>query len=175
VCVCVCGGGGGWGGVTRAGAGPRGQCRLAACPGNRIPRSRIRVRSRILGSNHFAFPSLAAVASGHTRIPLALALVGEPSCLPLAHHRRHREWRMKCGRWWSLVLVVVVVVVERGKSPTLLCYLCVLAHAGAPSATPQLGPRASYHTARAPNLRSGWPGPFLTGSSRARPGIFFPS
>jgi hypothetical protein len=37
---------------------------LAACPGDRIPRSRIRIRSRILGSNHFAFQSLAAVASG---------------------------------------------------------------------------------------------------------------
>jgi hypothetical protein len=46
--------------VTGAGAGPRGHCRLAACPGDWILRSRIRIRSRILGSNHFAFPSLAA-------------------------------------------------------------------------------------------------------------------
>jgi hypothetical protein len=47
--------------LTRAaGAGLRGQCRLAACPGDRILRSRIRIRSRILGSNRFAFPSLAA-------------------------------------------------------------------------------------------------------------------
>jgi hypothetical protein len=45
---------------------PRGQCRLAACPGDRILRSRFRIRNRILGSNHFTFPSLApAVASGH--------------------------------------------------------------------------------------------------------------
>ena len=50
--------------LTGAGAGPRGHCRLAACPGDRILRSQIRIRSRILGSNHFAFPSLAAVASG---------------------------------------------------------------------------------------------------------------
>jgi hypothetical protein len=33
-----------------AGAGPRGQCRLAACPGDRIFRSRIRGLSRILRS-----------------------------------------------------------------------------------------------------------------------------
>jgi hypothetical protein len=32
---------------TGAGACPRGRCRLAACPGDRIPRSRIRSRSRI--------------------------------------------------------------------------------------------------------------------------------
>jgi hypothetical protein len=71
--------------VTGAGAaGPRaGQCRLAACPGvpqgampvggmpwGSDPRSRIRIRSRILGSNHFAFPSLivpCCFASGQSR------------------------------------------------------------------------------------------------------------
>jgi hypothetical protein len=52
-------------GVTGAGACPRGRhCRLAACPGDRILRSRVRIRSRIPGSNHLAFQSLAAVASG---------------------------------------------------------------------------------------------------------------
>jgi hypothetical protein len=38
---------------------PRGHCRLAACPGDRAFRSRSLSRSRIRGSNHFAFPSLA--------------------------------------------------------------------------------------------------------------------
>jgi hypothetical protein len=68
--------------LTRAGAGPRGQCRLAACPGvppprghcrlavcsgDRVLRSRISIRSRILGSNHFAFrprPLLLRIWSG---------------------------------------------------------------------------------------------------------------
>jgi hypothetical protein len=59
-CVCV------FSALTGAGAGPRGQCRLAACagvpqgalpvratcPGDRAPRGWIRIRSRILGSNH---------------------------------------------------------------------------------------------------------------------------
>jgi hypothetical protein len=44
--------------LTGAGAGPRGHCRLAACPGDRVLRSPIRIRSRILGSNHFAPLSL---------------------------------------------------------------------------------------------------------------------
>jgi hypothetical protein len=57
--------------VTGAGACPRRHCRLAACPGDRILRSRIRIRSHILGSNHFAFQSLAAVAPGPR---------GRPSC-----------------------------------------------------------------------------------------------
>jgi hypothetical protein len=37
--------------VTGAGACPRGHCRLAACPGDRVLRSRIRIRSRISGSD----------------------------------------------------------------------------------------------------------------------------
>jgi hypothetical protein len=50
---------------------PRGHCRSAACPGDRIFRSRIRSRSRILGSNHFAFPSLAD-RIGSTGLPRAV-------------------------------------------------------------------------------------------------------
>jgi hypothetical protein len=66
--------------MTGAGAGPRGQCRLATCPGvpqGALPVSdmpwgsdppwlRGRIRGRVAallipGSNHFAFPSLAAL------------------------------------------------------------------------------------------------------------------
>jgi hypothetical protein len=48
-------------------------------PGDRILRSRIRIRSRILGSNHFAFLTLAErIGSGF-----------EPSSLP----RRVASWR----------------------------------------------------------------------------------
>jgi hypothetical protein len=69
--------------VTGAGAGPRGQCRLAACPAVGCPRGHCRLaacpgdripRSRILGSNHFAFPSLAAVRIGSGFRPSALPL-----------------------------------------------------------------------------------------------------
>jgi hypothetical protein len=61
-------------GLTGAGACPSGHCRLAVCPGDRILRSRIRIRSRIMGSNHFAFQSLAAVASG--QIPGLVRFLG---------------------------------------------------------------------------------------------------
>jgi hypothetical protein len=57
--------------LTGPGAGPRGHCWLAACPGDRILRSRIHIRSRISGSNHFAFLSLAVrIGSGFKPSPL---------------------------------------------------------------------------------------------------------
>jgi hypothetical protein len=67
--------------LTGAGAGPRGHCQLAACPGDRIPRSRTRIRSRIFGSNHFAFLSLALrIGSGYGPMDLVLALRSSPCC-----------------------------------------------------------------------------------------------
>jgi hypothetical protein len=53
--------------LTGAGASPRGHSRLAACPGDRVLRSRICIRSRISGSSHFALLSLAVRVGSELR------------------------------------------------------------------------------------------------------------
>jgi hypothetical protein len=67
--------------LTGAGASPRGHSRLAAYPGDRILRSRIRIRSHIFGSNHFEFLSLCYPRRFRFR-------AFEPSALPRAVRRR---------------------------------------------------------------------------------------
>jgi hypothetical protein len=63
---------------------------LAAFPGDRILRSRIRIRSRILGSNHFAFPSLAALriwsGFGLSALPLRVAAWRANDLWPRTRH-----------------------------------------------------------------------------------------
>jgi hypothetical protein len=74
-------------------------------PWDRILRSRIRIRSRILGSNHFAFPPLAASHLVRSRAQCAFSARRRLARQrPLMHNTAsalpHRPIELRCG-WWA--------------------------------------------------------------------------